>query len=158
MSDIPRFRMSDNSGLSEGSLEAWRRDGLLVIEDFVPRKECDALCQSAEELVEIFDPSEIATVFSTNTHEHAASEYFETSGDKVRFFFEEGVLDDQESLTRPKALSINKMGHAMHDLIPEFQEFSYHPRLVKLAARLGLEDALVVQSMLIFKQSGIGGR
>ena len=61
-------------------------------------------------------------------------------------------------LTRPKALSINKMGHAMHDLVPAFQQFSYHPRLVTLAAFLGLDNALVLQSMLIFKQPGIGAK
>ena len=45
----------------------------------------------------------------------------------------------------------------MHDLVPAFQQFSYHPRLVTLAAFLGLDNALVLQSMLIFKQPGIGG-
>jgi phytanoyl-CoA hydroxylase len=128
-----------------------------VIEDFVPPEDCDALRQSAGQLVDDFDPSEVATVFSTHSHEHAASEYFVKSGDKVRFFFEENVLDDGGLLVRPKAMSINKMGHAMHDLVPAFQAFSYHPRVVALAEFLGLDDALVIQSMLIFKQPGIGG-
>ena len=157
MSRVPRFRISEDSALPGAALEAWRRDGLLVIEGFVPPGDCDALRQSADQLVDAFDPSEVATVFSTHSHEHAASEYFETSGDKVRFFFEENVLDDRGLLTRPKAVSINKMGHAMHDLVPAFQEFSYHPRLVALAEFLGFDDALVIQSMLIFKQPGIGG-
>jgi len=157
MSRVPRFRISEDSALPGAALEAWRRDGLLVIEGFVPPGDCDALRQSADKLVDAFDPSEVATVFSTHSHEHAESEYFETSGDKVRFFFEENVLDDRGLLTRPKAVSINKMGHAMHDLVPAFQEFSYHPRLVALAEFLGFDDALVIQSMLIFKQPGIGG-
>ena len=158
MSGVPRFRISRDSELPGAALEAWRRDGLLVIEGFVPPEDCDALRQSADQLVDDFDPSEVATVFSTHSHEHAASEYFETSGDKVRFFFEENVLDDRGLLTCPKAVSINKMGHAMHDLVPAFQQFSYHPRLVKRWQRSWeLDDALVIQSMLIFKQPGIGG-
>ena len=88
MSGVPRFRICADSGLPGAALEAWRRDGLLVIEGFVPPSDCDALCQSADQLVDAFDPSEVATVFSTLSHEHAASEYFETAGDKVRFFFE----------------------------------------------------------------------
>lgn len=154
---IPRFQLSAGAELPKAALTAWQRDGLLLIEDFVPPEECDELRKTAERLVDGFDPKDVATVFSTNYHEHALTDYFETSGDKVRFFFEEGVLDKDGMLNHPKDRSINKIGHAMHDLIPEFQEFSYHPRLVELSAFLGLEDSVVLQSMLIFKQPGIGG-
>ena len=53
---------------------------------------------------------------------------------------------------RPKELSINKIGHAMHDLDPVFERFSYTPELAAVAADLGLADALALQSMYIFKQ------
>ena len=91
MTDVPRFQISMDAALTSAALQAWRRDGLLVIEGFVPPEDCDALRQSAEHLVDAFDPSEVATVFSTRSHEHAASEYFVKSGDKIRFFFEENV-------------------------------------------------------------------
>ena len=157
MNQIPRFQFNRGNGFPDAALVAWERDGLLLIEDFVPPEECDNLRRTAEHLVDAFDPRQVATVFSTNSHEHASTDYFETSGDKVRFFFEEGVLEKDGNLNSPKSRSINKIGHAMHDLVPEFQEFSYHPRLVDLANFLNLQDALVVQSMLIFKQPTIGG-
>ena len=137
--------------------ECWQNDGFLVIESFVSELECDLLRNKANQLVEKFDPGQIPTVFSTHSHEHASKDYFEQSGNKVRFFLEEGVLDDNGSLSYSKKRSINKIGHAMHDLVPEFKEFSYHPRLVDLTSFLGCDDPLLLQSMFIFKQPGIGG-
>ncbi len=57
----------------------------------------------------------------------------------------------------PKERAINKIGHALHDLDPTFQAFSYQLRLAVLAQQLGLVDPLLLQSMLIFKQPSIGG-
>ena len=42
-------------------------------------------------------------------------------------FFEAEAFDDDGRLTQDKALSINKIGHAMHDLDPVFESFSYTP-------------------------------
>ena len=54
-------------------------------------------------------------------------------------------------------MSINKIGHAMHDLDDEFAAFSYTTDLAAVAADIGLVDALALQSMYIFKQPHIGG-
>jgi phytanoyl-CoA hydroxylase len=75
----------------------------------------------------------------------------------VRCFFEEEAFDADGRLRQPKALSINKIGHALHDLDPVFDRFSRDPRLAALAQDLGLAEARLWQSMYIFKQPGIGG-
>src|SRR4029453_16472429 len=60
-------------------------------------------------------------------------------------------------LKQPKALSINKLGHAMHDLDPAFDRFSHTAKLRTLARDLAIRAPQVIQSMYIFKQPHFGG-
>ena len=103
------------------------------------------------------EPGEVATIFSTTRRNHAQDRYFLDSGDKIRFFFEEEAFDDHGRLRQSKAASINKVGHALHDLDPVFERFSRTPELTALVRELGIAAPLLLQSMYIFKQPRIGG-
>ena len=144
--------------LAAEQLQDWERDGFLVLPGFVPRERCEALKAHVEEMLAGIDPERDGglTVFSTTEQSHAQDAWFLGSGDTVRWFFEDGAVQDGR-LTRPMPLAVNKIGHAMHDLDPVFNEFSRAPELAELASDLGLADPRLLQSMYIFKQPGIGG-
>ncbi|MCW5660938.1 MAG: phytanoyl-CoA dioxygenase family protein [Burkholderiaceae bacterium] len=135
--------------------QRYREDGYLVLPGFKPRHETDALRRRAEQIVEVFDPGAGSGVFTT--HRQGADDWFLGSAERVRCFFEEEAFDADGRLRQPKAQSINKIGHALHELDPVFAAFSHGPIWAELAADLGLPQTQLWQSMFIFKQPGIGG-
>eukprot|EP01098_Paradermamoeba_levis_P007372 TRINITY_DN3040_c0_g1_i1.p1 TRINITY_DN3040_c0_g1~~TRINITY_DN3040_c0_g1_i1.p1 ORF type:complete len:226 (+),score=52.58 TRINITY_DN3040_c0_g1_i1:124-801(+) len=144
--------------LTKEQLEQFERDGFLIIPGFKSAEECDQLRAQAKELVDQFDPKDNFPIFSTIEQQRKAmGDYFLKSGENISFFFEENAFDKDGKLTKPKNLAINKFGHNMHDLDPVFDNFSRDQRIQQIVSDLGLVKPLLLQSMYIFKQPGIGG-
>ncbi|MFN0121122.1 MAG: phytanoyl-CoA dioxygenase family protein [Blastocatellia bacterium] len=143
--------------LTTAQLAQYQRDGFLALENFVTPAACAALRGRVARLLAQFAPRESVSIFSTRDQARTTDDYFLASGDKVHFFFEEDAFLPDGRLRQRLDLSINKIGHALHDLDPVFDGFSRTPALARLVADLGIAAPLLLQSMYIFKQPRIGG-
>lgn len=145
--------------LTEGQLQSFRDDGFLVVPNFVSDQHCLQLRERAMQLAELHVPSpEEATVFTADGKpQHTSDDYFLTSGEQIRCFFEKDAFDEDGNLRAEPHLALNKLGHAMHDLDPVFDSFSRTPELAAVASDIGMRDPVLLQSMYIFKQPHIGG-
>ena len=132
--------------LTPDQVSEFERNGFLVVPHFISDADCLRLRDHAASLEnELRTDRDHVTVFSTGDQAHGDDSWFLTSGDKTRGFFE----DDGTHL--------NKIGHAMHDLDPEFSRFSRELGFAEVAAGIGFDDPRLVQSMYIFKHPGVGG-
>ena len=143
--------------LSPTDLQAWQRDGCLVLPGFKAADELAAVCWRARDIVEAFTPGAHTSRFSTRNRSQVTDAALLASAEEVHCFFEEEALDVVGRLLVPKERSINKIGHALHDRDPVFDAFSHGPALAGLGRDLGLLRPQVWQSQVIFKQPHIGG-
>lgn len=143
--------------LSAEQQARFRADGFLVLPGFKSADEIAAVRLRAVEIVEAFDTEAHRSIFTTRDQVRTTDRTFLDSADGVNCFFEEEAFDAEGRLRQAKALSINKIGHALHDCDPVFDRFSRGPALAEVAAGLGLQQPRIWQSMYIFKQPGIGG-
>ncbi|RMZ66474.1 phytanoyl- dioxygenase [Pyrenophora seminiperda CCB06] len=166
-------------GLTPKQLAFFNDNGYLLIPDALSQDTVKQLLEDTNQMLNEFPLDEHPmTKFSTGGDDgadHVGDSYFLESGDKVRFFFEEGRLsmenlierlyaetrpdafDQSGSLTKPKHRAINKIGHYLHELSPSFRSISLSAQNAAIASSLGFRDPRVLQSMVICKQPEIGG-
>ncbi|KAI0009948.1 phytanoyl-CoA dioxygenase [Xylariaceae sp. FL0662B] len=162
-------------GLTPEQLAIFERDGYLIMPSALPPTTVQALLDETHRLLDTMPLSEHPmTRFSTGEKSaHVGDDYFLSSGDQVRFFFEEDAFDGLGRLTKPAARAINKIGHYLHALSPPFAALLdpvLNPDLLgagtghtiesqpaAVARALGFADPRCLQSMVICKQPEIGG-
>lgn len=172
----PRLREKEGTGMTNGKTltgtkprrflwrdemcaemsAAFAEDGFLIIDNVFDTDQCDALKAHAVSLMDSHQEDEDLLVFSAASQAHAKANYFRESGDKIRFFLEEGAVDEAGRLRVPMRQAVNKIGHNLHDLDIEFSKFSRAPQMRKIAETMFIMPQLL-QSMYICKNAHIGG-
>lgn len=140
-----------------GATSDYAKNGYAVIEGAFSAASIASIREAALRIVDEFDVDAHRSVFTTRDRDKGRDRYFTASAEGIHCFLEEYALDAGGQLTRPKSLSINKIGHALHDLDPAFDAFCRQPVLARTLRDIGYREPVLWQSMYIFKQPRIGG-
>jgi len=146
--------------VTSNDVASFEERGYLVVEKLFNAEEVAEMKKACHQLIDNMNPDEErAPVFKTTGEQRDRGDYFLTSGDKIRYFYETGAVDADGRLLSgaDKFKSINKIGHALHVLEPTFKRYTFDDRIKDLVGRLGMQQPAVCQSMYIFKQPRIGG-
>jgi len=109
---------------------------------------CEQLREAAHRIVRNTDLEAQQLAFDPVDQSHGDDPWFLDSGAEVRAF-----LEPQRDRGK---LRVNKLGHGLHDRLPLFDRFSRDPRIKALICELGIRNALLLQSMVIFKHPRVG--
>ncbi|EFA00565.1 phytanoyl-CoA dioxygenase domain-containing protein 1 homolog isoform X1 [Tribolium castaneum] len=138
--------------------QQFEKDGYVVLEDFLSETEINELRAECDNLVENMPEESKRAVFSSADSNilQDKDKYFLDSADKISYFYEADALGPNGELKVKPELSLNKIGHALHELNPVFRRITLDERVKECCFQLGFEDPVVVQSMYIFKNPGLG--
>ena len=133
-------------------------NGYAVFHDVYDAETIQVLKDEMAYIIDNFD-IEKEKVEDFETENQNRADYFINSAWKIKPFFEEDAKDEQGNLVVPKSQAFNKVGHAMHDLHPAFESFSYSEVVKTLCREIMLfKRPVIAQSMYIFKNQRVGGK
>lgn len=142
--------------LSHADIRAFGEAGFVVAEGILDAAALVTVNEAIDETLGRFDADRHRSVFTTDDQDRGRDERFLRSAETVEFFLEQDALDAAGQLRRPLEGAVNKLGHALHDHVPAIGALARHPDIRQALQALGQAQPQLWQSMVIFKQPGIG--
>ncbi len=143
--------------LSMEQVRQYQNQGYIVLDELFDLDEINKVKMQADKIINEWSEESADHIFTTEDNDRSGNAFFLESAEKIRCFFEEEAFNEQGELYQERALCINKIGHALHELDPVFERFSHLPILGEIAEAIGIKSPQIRQSMYIFKQPRIGG-
>lgn len=135
----------------------FERDGFEVLTQRLSPQLIARLNADIDRFIDHYDIEGEQQVFRTDHRDRGNTETFFRSASCVHGFLEAEAIDEQGELKVPRREALNKLGHALHDFLPAFQELA-NSEITRTAFTVGcLGEVSVDQSMVIFKPPHIGG-
>ena len=135
----------------------FERDGFEVLRARLSPARLAALSAEIDQVIEGYDIERERQVFRTDHRDRGNSETFFRSATRVHGFLEAEAVDERGELIAPRRDALNKLGHALHDLLPAFTSLALDPLIRGAFTVGGLGETSVDQSMVILKPPKIGG-
>src|SRR5437868_2099740 len=107
--------------------QEFQRTGFLHIKSLVDLRTCEKLIDRMRDLVARFAPRDRAKIFNTGPEAQTADQHFLESARKISFFFDKNNNNKSNTFE-----SLNKVGHALHDLCPVYAKFSHQEKFYAL--------------------------
>lgn len=145
------------SVLNDRQVTQFHRDGFTVVERMFDADALRGLQSAVHRIIDEYDVAANKSVFSTKDGDSGRDELFFRSAETVECFLEADALNAADELIKPPRLSINKIGHALHDHVTEFGEFCRQPSIASALRDIGYQSAVLFQTMVILKPPEIGG-
>lgn len=135
----------------------FQRDGFEILQEQVSVEQLQRLNAEIDQVIDSYDIEHEQQVFRTDHRDRGDRETFFQSATRVHGFLEAEAVSEQGELVAKRSDALNKLGHALHDLLPETNRFARSSLIRQAFSIGGLGQTLIDQSMVILKPPKIGG-
>ncbi|XP_023018803.2 phytanoyl-CoA dioxygenase domain-containing protein 1 homolog [Leptinotarsa decemlineata] len=128
-------------------------NGFAVVEGLFSNNEVEEMKNEIRRIIKEMPSVSHRTEFSCDDSESELKRnaYFLDSIDKIGYFFETGATGPNGELLVDPEVSLNKIGHGLHEVSPVFRKYTFCNRIKDIIRELGYKEPVILQSMYIFK-------
>lgn len=137
--------------------EHYQQQGYCILPEYIPDTLIQDVHHAIDRWIDAYQIQDNHAVFDIQPRYQSSEEELFLSAETVYGFLEKESVNQQGKLIVPKRHALNKIGHALHDLIPEVKKLAQHPLIAQCIQIANWQHASLIQSMVIFKSPKIGG-